>query len=245
MSPAPRRTGRRGSVAAAAAVLALAVGGTSALAAGLAQGSDGPDAPPLTVPSTAPSEAVAAQEPSAAAGAAPLPAPAAAPPAPVPADATTLDVPTMPRSRPVSLSIPSIGIADSGPLVDLGKLADGTLEVPEDPLQAGWFEPGPAPGQFGPSVIAGHVDGGRAPGIFYRLGQLRPGAIVEVAREDGSTARFVVDRVERYPKDQFPTVAVYGDTSHRSELRLITCGGAFDDRTGHYVDNVVAYAHLL
>jgi len=38
---------------------------------------------------------------------------------------------------------------------------------------------------------------------------------------------------------------VYGDTTQRSELRLITCGGEFDSGTGHYVDNVVAYAHLL
>ncbi len=68
---------------------------------------------------------------------------------------------------------------------------------------------------------------------------------VEVTREDGSLARFVVDKVERYAKDAFPTAAVYGDSTHRAELRLITCGGAFDDETGHYVDNVVAYAHLV
>jgi hypothetical protein len=29
------------------------------------------------------------------------------------------------------------------------------------------------------------------------------------------------------------------------ELRLITCGGAFDSRSGHYQDNVVAYARLV
>ncbi len=81
--------------------------------------------------------------------------------------------------------------------------------------------------------------------MFFRLGELEPGATVSVAREDGRTARFVVDKVERYPKDRFPTVAVYGDTTQRAELRLITCGGAFDSRTGHYQDNVVAYAHLV
>jgi hypothetical protein len=69
--------------------------------------------------------------------------------------------------------------------------------------------------------------------------------VVRVARADGSTAEFVIDKVERYAKDQFPTVAVYGDTTHRSELRLITCGGRFDPGTGSYDDNVVAYAHLL
>ncbi len=37
---------------------------------------------------------------------------------------------------------------------------------------------------------------------------------------------------------------VYGDTPG-AELRLITCGGSFDRRSGHYRDNVVAYAHLV
>ncbi len=66
-----------------------------------------------------------------------------------------------------------------------------------------------------------------------------------VERKDGSTATFVVDRVERYPKAQFPTAEVYADTGGRAELRLITCGGDIDRRSGHYVDNVVAYAHLV
>ena len=150
----------------------------------------------------------------------------------------------MVRSAPVALQIPSIGVR-SPELVRLGKQADGSLEVPEDYGQPGWYEDGPAPGQFGPAVIAGHVDSKDGPGIFFRLGELKAGAKVMVTRADGTAATFVVDAVERYRKAAFPTVAVYGDTTHRSELRLITCGGEFDPRTGHYVDNVVAYAHLL
>jgi len=155
-----------------------------------------------------------------------------------------LHIKTLTRSRPVALAIPSIGV-DSNKVVDLGKEPDGSLQVPTDFGQPGWFTGGPAPGQFGPAVIAGHVDSKSGPGIFYRLGSLHPGASVTVTRADGSIARFTVDKVARYPKDRFPTIAVYSDTTHRSELRLITCGGQFDHRTGHYVDNVVAYAHLL
>jgi sortase (surface protein transpeptidase) len=227
--------GRRGTLAAAAVVAALAVGGTSALAAGLAGGAGGPPQPPAAAP------------------AAPAPPPPAASTAVDDAagDATTdteiateLDTKTLPFSRPVRLEIPSIGV-DSSSLVDLGKQADGSLEVPVDYGQPGWFTGGPAPGQFGPAVIAGHVDSRSGPGIFYRLGELRAGETVSVTREDGTVAEFLVDRVERYPKDAFPTVEVYGDTTQRSELRLITCGGEFDTGTGHYVDNVVAYAHLI
>jgi hypothetical protein len=29
-----------------------------------------------------------------------------------------------------------------------------------------------------------------------------------------------------------------------AQLRLITCGGTFNHETGHYVDNIVVFAHL-
>ncbi len=229
-SPAPSRS-RRGIVAAAAA-LVLTATGAWAVGTGLSALSSGPPSPATrTVAAPSPSPTAAAPR-------------TATTDATAPPDAQQLDTKTLPRARPVALRIPSIDVPDVA-LVELGKQADGSLEVPADPADPGWFSPGPAPGQFGPAVIAGHVDGGGGPGVFYRLGELRPGSPVEVTREDGSTARFVVDKVERYAKDAFPTAAVYGDSTHRAELRLITCGGAFDDETGHYVDNVVAYAHLV
>ena len=219
--------GRRGIAAAAAGTAVLAVAGVLALVVGL-QPSAGPPQPPLTEGSSSTAATTAS--------AAPLPQAAAA--------GSTLDVKTLPRSRPVELLIPSIGVR-SAAFVGLGKQPDGSLEVPADFGRPGWFTDGPAPGQFGPAVIAGHVDSKNGPGLFYRLGALRPGALVVVRRADGVPARFTVDKVERYAKSRFPTVAVYGDANHRSELRLITCGGNFDSQTGHYLDNLVAYAHLV
>ena len=218
--------GRRGIAAAAAGTAALALAGVLALVVGL-QPSGGPPQPPVTRGSSST-------------------APTSAPPVlrQAAADGSTLAVKTLPRSRPVELVIPSIGVR-SAAFVGLGKQPDGSLEVPADFGRPGWFTDGPAPGQFGPAVIAGHVDSKDGPGLFYRLGALRAGAVVVVRRADGIPARFTVDKVERYAKDRFPTVAVYGDVNHRSELRLITCGGNFDSRTGHYLDNVVAYAHLI
>ncbi|MFD9246154.1 class F sortase, partial [Streptomyces sp. NPDC059556] len=49
-------------------------------------------------------------------------------------------------------------------------------------------------------------------------------------------------RVKTYAKDRFPDDKVYGSTD-RPELRLITCGGRFDKKTG-YAANVIAFAHL-
>ena len=152
--------------------------------------------------------------------------------------------PVLPASRPLRLEIPSIDVS-TGSLLALGTNTDGSLEVPKEFDRAGWWTPGPTPGQFGPAVTAGHVDPKRGPAVFYRLGQLRPGAEVRVQRADGRVARFTVDRVDRFAKDDFPTAQVYGNTTNRAELRLITCGGDFDRRTGHYVDNVVAFAHLV
>ena len=240
MSPSASSRSRRGALVAAAAAAALAVSGVAGVVAGLTGGTDGPPQPAAA----AEQPAAAAEQPAAAAEPAATPSSAVTPPTTAAAPAQDLAITSLPRVRPVSLSIPSIGV-DSGSLVDLSTEADGSLEVPKDFSQPGWYSPGPAPGQYGPAVIAGHVDSKRGPAVFYRLGELRPGAAISVGREDGTTARFVVDRVERYPKDDFPTVEVYGDSTQRAELRLITCGGAFDAKTGHYVDNVVAYAHLV
>jgi len=77
--------------------------------------------------------------------------------------------------------IPSIGV-DTGPLVGLGVDSHGALEVPRRYEQAGWYIPGLAPGQYGPAVIAGHVDSTTGPAVFYRLSALHTGAVVTVRR---------------------------------------------------------------
>ena len=150
--------------------------------------------------------------------------------------------PSMPGSAPVGLTIPRIGVRAEN-IVDLGLADDGTIEVPQDASQPGWFSPGPSPGQLGPAVIAGHVDSTTGPAVFYRLGELRPGDRVQVARARGSTAVFRVSKVETCEKKAFTTRAVYGTTRH-AELRLITCSGEYDTQTG-YLSNTVAFAHLV
>lgn len=150
-----------------------------------------------------------------------------------------------PVAEPVALDVPAIGVTSD--LMRLGLAGDGTVEVP--PLvpddQAGWYRDGPAPGAVGPAVLLGHVDSAEhGPGVFFELGSLEPGDEVLVTRADGTVAVFAVDRVERHPKDDFPTIAVYGNTDG-PQLRLITCGGAFDAAAGSYEDNVIAFATLV
>jgi sortase (surface protein transpeptidase) len=92
-------------------------------------------------------------------------------------------------------------------------------------------------------VILGHVDSKAGPAVFYRLRQLRRGDRVEVVRAGGSRITFVVDRIEQYDKRRFPTADVYYPTL-RPMLRLVTCGGPFDQTSGHYTQNVIVFATL-
>ncbi len=150
----------------------------------------------------------------------------------------------MPPSEPTELRIPKIGAKSS--LIPLGLNPDETVEVPpvEKPRQAGWYKLARTPGEAGPAVVLGHVDGNKEPGIFLRLKELVAGDEVEVSRKDGTTARFRVRRTEQIAKNSFPTEAVYGDTAE-PELRLITCGGSFDQSARSYRDNIIVYATLV
>jgi LPXTG-site transpeptidase (sortase) family protein len=142
-------------------------------------------------------------------------------------------------AEPASLVIPSIGVSTS--LVRLGLTSTGALQVPPTTAVAGWYTGSPRPGAIGSAVIAGHIDSVAGPGVFYRLSQLQRGDRVYVRRADGTLAVFAVTQVQSYPKDDFPTTAVYGAVPD-PELRLITCGGTFDYSTRSYLSNTVVYA---
>jgi len=175
--------------------------------------------------------------------------PEAAPPAPpVPSAAGRAAVVTstvLPSSRPTTISVPAIGVRSV--VNDVGLAPDGTMEVPvpgPEYDQAAWFDGSPTPGALGPAVVIGHVDSAKdGPSIFFKLGQVKPGQRIDVGRADGTKASFEVEAVKTYAKDAFPLETVYGNTDHAA-LRLITCGGSFDERRASYRDNVVVFARL-
>jgi hypothetical protein len=148
------------------------------------------------------------------------------------------------RSLPVSVDIPAIRVHSV--LLRLGVKPDGTMQVP--PLQranaAAWYKYSVTPGQIGTSVIEGHVDNDHGAAVFFRLGALRPGNLVDVRLADGITAVFRVTGVRQYPKSRFPAKTVYRATRFAA-LRLITCGGAFDYATSQYLSSTVVYAFLV
>lgn len=146
------------------------------------------------------------------------------------------------RVRPLTIAIPALGV--TGPLGELtADPVTAELAAPDDPAQAGWFATGVVPGERGPAVVGGHVDSRAGPGVFAELGTLRPGDLVEITRSDRRTVRFTVTAVRSFPKEGFPTEAVYGPAPG-PELRLVTCGGRFDRDRRSYEDNVVVDAVL-
>ncbi|MFI0896725.1 class F sortase [Streptomyces sp. NPDC020983] len=143
---------------------------------------------------------------------------------------------------PTRIDIPSAGIHAG--LVARG-LKDGAVDPPpySTPDVAGWYRGGPAPGASGAAVIVGHVDTETQPAVFYGLSTVTRGALVSVTRDDGTVADFAVEAVETEEKAHFDAHRVYGSAG-RPELRLITCGGSFDETAQTYSANVVVYAAL-
>lgn len=146
------------------------------------------------------------------------------------------------RSEPTRVDIDAVDV--HAPLTSLDLDYEGDFEVPKlwRPHEAGWFEPGPSPGEFGPTVLMGHVDTDRSgPAVFFPLKDLDEGDEIEVTREDGIVVTYEVTAIESYPKRRLPYEDVFGIEAGPA-LRLITCGGDFDRESGDYTDNVVVFA---
>jgi LPXTG-site transpeptidase (sortase) family protein len=145
------------------------------------------------------------------------------------------------RTRPWEVEIPAIGV--TADLETLGDPVGPTLPVPplaQAATEAGWYRFTSVPGSAGNAVIVGHVDTYVGPAVFYNLYRLRAGDAVYV-QTGASTQRFAVRWAREVAKAQFPVNQVFGRTG-RHQLWLITCGGDFDYRTGHYLDNIIVSA---
>jgi Sortase domain len=174
-------------------------------------------------------------------------------------------------SRPsATLAVSDIGASGSllvipalqvrAPLVPTGASGapqTASLMIPPDIHTVGWWngivhdgdqivhEDAPAPGQPGVAVIAGHIDSAAAgPGALYHLGELKPGDVVKILDSTGHQSIWTVTRAPQANlKTQLPPELWV--TSGPPQLALVTCGGPFDQSTGHYLDNVIVWAKEL
>ncbi|HEY0127387.1 MAG TPA: class F sortase, partial [Blastococcus sp.] len=170
------------------------------------------------------------------------PAPSTAAPSPEPVPPATVVVPSAPPvpSAPVALALPTT--PDPVPLVPVGVAENGALQLPDRPSVLGWYAAGALPGApAGTALVAGHVDSAEfGAGPLETLAHLRLGDVVEVADAAGVSRRYAVESRTSYPKADLPPEVFAADGPPR--LALVTCGGAFDERTGQYADNVVVIA---
>jgi Sortase domain len=151
----------------------------------------------------------------------------------------------MARSVPLALAIPAIRVRAK--IIALGLRPGGSPAVPPltTPFVTSWYDPGPTPGAPGAAVIFGHVDSAAVgPAVFYDLGRLRTGDLIGVTLSDRRTAVFRVYGAGLYLKTDFPSLGVYRYTRWPT-LRLITCGGEFDRRSGQYLGNIVVFAEYV
>jgi sortase (surface protein transpeptidase) len=146
------------------------------------------------------------------------------------------------RFAPTVLTIPKLNLETTF-VEPLGLNEDQTVSIPDSYEQVGWYKYGATPGEIGSAVILGHVDSVDGPAVFFSLGQLEKGDEINVQREDGTTATFVVDDLVRYPQNAFPTEKVYGNTN-TATLKLVTCTGLFNKGEQRYSHNLVVYATL-
>lgn len=149
----------------------------------------------------------------------------------------------LPYAEPKRIRIPSVGI-DAVFEAPLGVTEDGAIEVPKAFDTVAWYKHGPTPGERGPSIVLGHVDSYEGPEVFHPLKRLDAGEKIYIDREDGSTATFVVTKLQAYPQSGFPTGLVYGDLEYAG-LRLITCSGSFDYGAQRYSHNLIVFAVLV
>jgi sortase (surface protein transpeptidase) len=157
------------------------------------------------------------------------------------ATAVAVAGPSRQQARPTTILIPSIGV--DARVIPLGLNPDRTIQVPRNLADTGWFRPGPEPGERGAAVIVGHLEAASGPGVFLHLRELKPGAVITIRLADRSVVRFVARSMIRVPKSRFPTRRVYARTSAPT-LRLITCAGSLNPRTGRHPDNYIVFASL-
>lgn len=173
-----------------------------------------------------------------------LPAPAS-PAAEGPAIPTrdAAPAPVADAPAPVRLQVPALGVDTA--VEPVGVAPDGQMVIPDDVARVGWYRFGPAPGENGSAVIAGHVDDReQGLGVLAPLREAAVGQEVMVTAADGTTTRWRVVSRELISKQVLPVDRLFSRAGP-PRLTLITCGGPFLPELGSYRDNVVVIAEPL
>jgi len=131
---------------------------------------------------------------------------------------------------------------------------DGSLYVPPDPQAVSWASQDVGPGSsYGTTILVGHVNFDGVAGVFSDLADYKVGQAVTVVLADGRKLRYAVaappievQKEDLGPRRQelFDQTYSYGPAGkpRSGRLLLLSCGGVFDNRTGHYESNIFVFA---
>jgi len=141
-------------------------------------------------------------------------------------------------ATPELLIVPDIKL--EAKIIPISVDADRVLHPPADASEVGWWRRSAKPGSLkGQTLLTGHTlhAGG---GVMNRLGELRPGAVVQI-----KTVRGVVDyratKVFVYTKEELAVHAedLFSQKRKKNRLVLVTCTGW----TGSdYTSNIIVFA---
>jgi LPXTG-site transpeptidase (sortase) family protein len=130
-----------------------------------------------------------------------------------------------------------------------GLTPDGTMEIPTNIVDAGWYTGSPRPGEKGVAIITGHVAQIRKsvvtkPGVFYNLNELRPGDKLYVLNDKGETITFVVRESRLYDPTADAT-DVFTSNDNGAHLNIITCEGTWNQDQLSYSQRLVIFADAV
>lgn len=147
------------------------------------------------------------------------------------------------KARAASIELPSIEARSTLLATGLDPADPHSPAVPDvhHPEQASYFALGPMPGDVGPALVLGHVNGDGQQGVFARLYELVPDDRVVVTRTDGSTVAYRVTAKQLVRKNAFPWAQVQAPTRD-PELIMVTCGGTLNRQIHSYESNWIIRA---
>ncbi len=147
------------------------------------------------------------------------------------------------NGSPMRLIIPKLSI-DAG-FQYTGFEPDGTMAVPTNIYDVGWFTDSVRPGEKGVAIVTGHiaqVRGGVVTklGVFNDLHALQPGDTLSVVNDQGKSIAFVVREVRSYDPAADAT-DVFTSTDGGAHLNLITCEGTWNPSQVSYSQRLVVF----
>lgn len=145
---------------------------------------------------------------------------------------------------PAHLKIPSIKV--DAAVESVGRDKAGDMDVPDKPSEAAWFAQSAAPGKPGDALLDGHLDWyadaahktGTVPAVFWKLGELKKGAEIDVTDGAGHLHAFHVKHILTVRYDAKLPLARSGTPV----LALITCNGQWDKKLGGYNQRLLVSA---